>query len=216
MISRLEGRLVSLTGGAAHVNCGPITYALFVPAADQQRLNAMIDESVTFYTLHYLEAQGQGSSFVPRLIGFANETDRAFFELFTTVKGMGNRKALRALALPFGAVAEAIVERDVDLLRSLPEIGKRTAETIVAELDGKVDHFIEMKPSAATASNAVEAGPHGELVRDAIAMLTQLGEPRLNARRLVERVLEVDPTVDSAENLVAAAFRLREKAWGDA
>jgi len=216
MISRLEGRLVALDGGLAHVSCGPLTYALFVPAADQQRLVSMIDEPVTFSTLHYMEAQGQGSSFIPRLIGFANEEDRSFFELFTTVKGMGNRKALRALALPFRAVAEAIVERDVDLLRSLPEIGKRTAETIVAELDGKVDRFIEIKPPGAAASDAVDAGPRAELARDAIAMLTQLGEPRLNARRLVERVLEVDPTIDSPESVVAAAFRLREAAWGEA
>jgi Holliday junction DNA helicase RuvA len=210
MISRLEGRLVSLDGGLAHVNCGVLTYALFVPAADRQRLSAMIDEPVTFFTLHYLEAQGQGSSFVPRLIGFANEEDRAFFEVFTTVKGMGNRKALRALALPFHAVAEAIVERDVDLLRSLPEIGKRTAETIVAELDGKIDRFIEVKPRRAAGAAAPDAGPASELARDAVAMLAQLGEPRLNARRLVERVLEVDPTIDSPEDLVAAAFRLRE------
>ena len=48
-----------------------------MPAADEGRLAMMVEETVAFHTLHYLEAQGQGSSFTPRLIGFARERDRA-------------------------------------------------------------------------------------------------------------------------------------------
>jgi len=206
MIRRLEGELVAVAEGRAQVRCGPITYELHVPAADEQRLCTMVGETTSFETLHYLEGQGQGSSFIPRLIGFTSETDRAFFELFTTVKGMGNRKALRALALPFADVAEAIAGRDVDILRSLPEVGKRTAETIVAELHGKVDRFVELKPTAASAS----AGPAAGIARDAIAMLTQLGESSLGARQLVDRAMTVDPSLDSAGALVAAAFKLKD------
>jgi Holliday junction DNA helicase RuvA len=208
MIRCLEGELVAVAEGRAHVRCGPITYELHVPAADEQRLSGSIGETASFHTLHYLEGQGQGSSFIPRLIGFTSEADRAFFELFTTVKGMGNRKALRALALPFGDVAEAIAGRDVDVLRSLPEVGKRTAETIVAELHGKVDRFVELKPSATSAPAG--PGPGAGVAHDAVAMLTQLGESALGARRLVDRALAVDPALDSAEALVAAAFRLKE------
>ena len=211
MISRIEGRLVAIDRGRAHVQCGDLTYEVLVCAADQQRLAASIDETVNFHTLHYLEGQGQGTSFVPRLIGFDSETDRAFFELFTTVKGMGNRKALRALALPFGAIAEAIAARDVDVLKSLPEVGKRTAQTIVTELHEKVDRFVELKPApgGASASTAEEAARSG-LIHDAVAVLTQLGEPQLQARQLAERALAADPTMDSPEDLVAAAYRLKE------
>jgi Holliday junction DNA helicase RuvA len=144
---------------------------------------------------------------VPRLIGFATPEDRAFFELFTTVKGIGNRKALRALQLPFGTIAAAIAQRDLDLLKSLPEIGKRTAETIVAELHGKVDQFVELKPMPA---DGVADSGKSALVRDAVAVLTQLGEPKLIARQLVDRALAADPTLESAEVIVAAAFRLKE------
>lgn len=211
MISRIEGRLVAIDRGRAHVQCGDLTYEVLVPAADQQRLAASIDETVSFHTLHYLEGQGQGTSFIPRLIGFDSETDRAFFELFTTVKGMGNRKALRALALPFGAIAEAIAARDVDVLKSLPEVGKRTAQTIVTELYEKVDRFVELKPApgGASASTPEEAARSG-LIHDAVAVLTQLGEPQLQARQLAERALAADPTMDSPEDLVAAAYRLKE------
>jgi hypothetical protein len=48
------------------------------------------------------------------------------------------------------------------------------------------------------------------LIRDAVAVLTQLGEQRLSARQLVDRALAADSTLADAETLVAAAFRLRE------
>ena len=213
MISCIEGQLVDVREGRAEIRCGAVTYALFIPAADQQRLVARLGETINFYTLHYIEAQGQGSTMLPRLIGFAREDDRAFFELFTTVKGMGNRKALRALALPFETVAEAIAARDLDVLKSLPEVGKRTAETIVAELHGKVDRFVELKPVADDAMSpelAERMSAKSTLVRDAVAMLAQLGEPRLQAQQLVDRVLRADPTIESPDALLAAAYRLKE------
>lgn len=206
MISRIEGQLLALENGRALLRCGGITYELMVPGADEQRLANMIGQTIEFHTLHYLEGQGQSPPFVPRLIGFNSPRDRAFFELFTTVKGMGNRKALRALQLPFGDIAAAIASKDTDLLKSLPEIGKRTAETIVAELSGKVDRFIEFKPAADSAAPAGKA----DLARDAAAVLVQLGETKLSARQLVDRALTADPSINEAQDLVAAAFRLKE------
>ncbi len=80
----------------------------------------------------------------------------------------------------------------------------------MAELDGKIDRFNEVKPHRGLDAVTPAASARAGLARDAVAMLTQLGEPRLNARRLVDRTLEVDPTIETPENLVAAAFRLRD------
>jgi Holliday junction DNA helicase RuvA len=179
-------------------------------------LAARIGQPVRFHTLHYLEGQGQGSSFWPRLIGFQHAADRAFFELFTTVKGIGNRKALRALQLPFGRVAAAIAERDHALLQSLPEIGRRTAEAICVELKGKVDPFVKgggpAAGSAPAGGKGAARGPitaEGKLLaaaRDAVEVLAQLGHPKTIARDMVERVmaredLPKDPTPDAIVEL---------------
>jgi Holliday junction DNA helicase RuvA len=208
MINRIEGELVGLTSeGVALLQCGPLTYELLIPGADQQRVGSLIGQSVQFHTLHYLESHNQGAAYVPRLIGFATPEDRDFFELFTTVKGIGNRKALRALQLPFASIASAIAQRDLDMLKSLPEIGKRTAETIVAELHGKVDRFVEIKPQI---GQGQVDDARAALLRDAVTVLCQLGEPRLTARQLVERALATDRTLQSPELLVAAAFRLKD------
>jgi holliday junction DNA helicase RuvA len=208
MINRIAGELESVTeDGRALLVCDHLTYELLIPGADHQRLGTMVGQRVMFHTLHYLENRDQGAAYMPRLIGFASPEDRSFFELFTTVKGIGNRKALRALQLPFPAIASAIAQRDLDLLKSLPEIGKRTAETIVAELHGKVDRYVELKPID-TARSAADG--RYALANDAVGVLVQLGENRVQARQLVDRALSADGALKTAEALVAAAFRLKE------
>lgn len=211
MISRIEGDLVSLGDGRGELRCGSITHELLIPAADEPHLSALVGQTVGFHTLHYLEVQGQGATYIPRLIGFRSAQDRAFFELFTTVKGLGARKALRALQVPFQTVAEAIAGKDIDLLISLPEIGKRTAETIVAELRGKVDRFVEPKPVGVEGGTPAALSGRSALIQDAVTVLTMLGEPKVRARLLVDRALDADSTIDSADALVAAAYRHQER-----
>lgn len=202
MITRIRGNLVELTEQSALIHVEQLTYELLVPAADVPTLLSKIGESIEFYTLHYLEGQSQGNTFLPRLIGFASEQDRAFFELFTTVKGIGNRKALRALIRPFKETANAIASRDASALTSMPEIGKRSAETIIAQLHGKVDVFVTEVSSTIEISMPAYC-------EDAVSMLVQLGESKRDAKQLVQRAYEIDPEVTSADQLVQTSFQLK-------
>lgn len=208
MIRKIAGRLEAVEGLAALVSLSGVglTYEVLVPAYLAERLVDRIGKSVELVTLEYLEGQGQGASFVPRIVGFGAPADRKFYELLTTVKGMGNRKALKAMAIEPGAFARAVAERDARALQQLPEIGKRMAETVIAELTGKVDAFVsydgvEIKPRVSLPAT----GPSTE----AIATLVALGEVRAEAERLVERALARDSTLATAEAIVAAAFSLR-------
>ena len=208
MISRIEGVLIELEDGRAHLRCGGLVYEVLVPAADQGALVLQLGNAIELHTLHVLEGSSQGSSFRPRLIGFATAGDRAFFELFTTVKGIGPRKALRVMEVPPARIARAISEQDLVLLKSLPEVGKRTAESIVVELKDKVDGFIDESASPNQGTRPTEA--IAEFVEEAIAVLLQLGEPRVHAEELIERVTRADPTIDTADLLVTGALRLRQ------
>jgi Holliday junction DNA helicase RuvA len=202
VITRIRGELVELTERSALIHVEAVTYELLVPAADVPTLLSKLGMPVEFYTLHYLEGQSQGSSFIPRLIGFSSEQDRAFFELFTTVKGIGNRKALRALVRPFMETASAIANRDATALTTMPEIGKRSAETIIAELHGKVDVFVVEVASTIEAMMPAYC-------EDAISMLVQLGESKRDAKQLVQRAYEIDPDISSADQLVQNSFQLK-------
>ena len=209
MISRIEGSLVDIESGRAHLRCGAMVYEVLTPAADHGRLAICIGETVELHTLHILEGTSQGSSFRPRLIGFASASDRAFFELFTTVKGIGARKALRIMEIPVGRIARAVHEQDVSLLTSLPEVGKRTAEAIIVELKEKVDTFLDDGTSTGV-DRTTTVGAIGAFAEEAIAVLLQLGEPRNVAEDLVDRVTTADPTIDSADQGVTGALRLKQ------
>ena len=209
MLVKLTGRLDAIETDAAIVTL-PIgmTYRAMLPASATESMGPKIGDTITLDTLELYEASGQGSHLTPRLIGFVTETDRRFFELFTTVKGVGSRKALRAMAAPTGEIAAAISRKDTAFLKTLPEIGARLAETICAELGGKVDRFV----STGLHDNLIEAKPGASIngiAAQAIAALVRLGESRPDAEHLVNLAQERDPTIENADALLAAAFASR-------
>ena len=181
---------------------GGLWYEVLVPACDAERLRRRLGQDIVLHTIHYFEGDPSHGQQTPRLIGFLTETDRDFFRLFTTVKGIGLRKALRALVRPPAEVAAAIANKDAKFLIALPEIGRRTAEQIIVELSGKVDDFAgELAP-------AVEA-EFSESAAEAIAVLVQLGERRADAVALVERVLAVAPELQSPEEIIQKVYKLK-------
>ncbi|WP_432798985.1 Holliday junction branch migration protein RuvA [Poriferisphaera sp. WC338] len=225
MIARIEGILEGLDGQAALLNVGGgMVYEVLLPAFAVNRLGGQIGERVKLSTLHYLESQGQGSTFLPRLAGFLSEQDKAFYELFTTVKGIGNRKALRAMALASEQLAGAIADRDTSTLQSLPEIGKRTAETIVVSLKGKVDDFLPGAARVQQVSTQVLDGEvlgeieedgvmmrgGGSLAREALAVFVSLGENRAQAVSWIDEVLgDGEDDFGSVDEVVAAVYAAR-------
>lgn len=230
MITRLSGTLESLEANTAVVvpeSAAGVAYEIMVPAFLTPRLMMALGTTVTLWTLQYLEGQGQGTSFVPRLIGFASVEQRDFFELFTTVKGLGNKRALRAMAIEPGWIARAVMARDARALTELPEIGKRLAETVVAELSGKVERFaalseggpvgvggakptpVVIAPSRAdgVANNGLAHLPPA--AADAVGALVSLGQTRAEAERAVEIVVRREPGLTGTPDILRAALAVR-------
>ncbi len=205
MIARIAGILEQITEGIALIDTGGgLWYEVLIPACDVERLSRKTGREVVLHTIHYLDGDPSRGAQTPRLVGFAVEEDRQFFKLFTTVKGIGIRKALRALARPVSEVAGAIAAKDEKFLVALPEIGKRTAQQVIAELNGKVDEFAG--PSVAV--NA-ETPALDEAAQEAVSVLVQLGEKRPEAAALVERVLAVAPDSGSPETIIQHVYRLK-------
>ncbi len=203
MIARVTGRLEEVGDGVVLIDAGAgLWYELLVPACDLERLARQVGQEVVLYTIHYIEGDPARGTQQPRLIGFTSETDREFFRLFTTVKGVGVRRALRALVRRPAEVAAAIASKDQKFLTTLPEIGRRTAAQIIAELGGKVDAF-------AAEAVCAQGRELSEAAAEALAVLVQLGERRAEAAALIQRVLAVAPELDSPEAIIQQAYRLK-------
>ncbi|MEQ8769343.1 MAG: Holliday junction branch migration protein RuvA [Phycisphaerales bacterium] len=210
MIRRITGRLAAVELGRepiAEVEISPgVVLEVLAPAYLAERLSGRTGE-VTLHTKTVLESTTQGASFVPRLIGFESAADRKFFELMTGVKGLGTRKALRAMTIEPAAIAGAVSREDAKALEKLPEIGKRLAQTIVAELSGKVDGFLTGVEIASLDAAAVSE-PKGlpGIAGEAVEALVALGEGRADAERKIQAVLAKDGSIESVDALVGAAF----------
>ncbi|HEX8525246.1 MAG TPA: Holliday junction branch migration protein RuvA [Tepidisphaeraceae bacterium] len=207
MIASLSGTLTDVAEDRIYVQSGPMVYELWVSAADVQLLQAGVGEEMTFHTIFYLQGDASGGAIEPRLIAFLRREDKRFFEKFITVKGIGPRKALRALALPTGEIAQAIESKDTRFLVQLPEIGKRTAEQIVAELAGKVQEFATAAVGATMAIGAHSA--RSPIEEDAISALMALGERRVDAEHLLDRSKQLTPNLKTTAALVGEMLRLR-------
>lgn len=204
MISRIMGKLEQVDGAGALIDTGSgVWYEVMLPACDVERLSRRVGQEVVLHTIHYLEGDAARGSLVPRLVGFLADADREFFRVFTTVQGVGIRKALRALARPPAEIAAAIQAKDAKLLIALPEIGKRLAERLITELQDKVGDFAGEFAPAARAAEMPEAAA------EAVAVLVQLGERRADAVVLVDRVLAVAPETDTAEAIIQHVYRLK-------
>ncbi|MCU0689044.1 MAG: hypothetical protein MUE97_04805, partial [Phycisphaerales bacterium] len=75
MLSRLTGTLESIDGQVAVLRpAGPlgeaVSFEVLLPAYLATRLSTRIGESITIRAAAYLQAEGQGTSFTPQILGF--------------------------------------------------------------------------------------------------------------------------------------------------
>lgn len=203
MISRITGNLIHVREDRVTVEHNGIAYDLLIPSGIIHRLRGLRGKDVTFYTFHYLEGGVGGSNAIPRLAGFLNDIDREFFEKLITVQGMGIRVALKALSAPVQSIARAIESKDVAALISLPGIGRRTAEKIIAELNGKLAKFALIR--ADEEIPAPEQEP--DFKDEVLDVLLQLGYGAAEGDILLRRALASGAKVETAEELIREIFK---------
>ncbi len=202
MISRLTGTVVHVGADTVEIERDGLAFECLIPAATLHELQQAIGESRTLFTFLYLEGNPAGSNLVPRLVGFSSAAERAFFHRFTRVKGVSIRRALRAMSLPVQQLAAAIEHGDARLLTGLPEIGKKTASQIIADLQGQLADFV--------APDAAAPAVVGELTsaqRVALDILVQWGDRRADAERWLRAAVEADASLTEPEDMVRAAYQ---------
>jgi Holliday junction DNA helicase RuvA len=208
MISALTGKLKKVDDDRVFLEAGPMQFELLVPAADVTELQANLGETLTLHTIFMLAGDPSRGGLEPTLIAFLRPEDRQFFELFTTVKGIGAKTALKALTAPVGEIAGAIESKDAKFLTRLQGIGKRTAELIVAELSGKAAKFATFGPAGGPGA-VPSPSRRSDVEEDAIAGLLALGERRPDAERLLDRAKTANPAAKSTDVLLREMLRLR-------
>jgi Holliday junction DNA helicase RuvA len=131
MIASVSGVVSAVTTDAAVIEVGGFGVAVLCTAR-------------TLSMLHVGEQTRLSTSLVVRedsltLFGFADDAERATFELLQGATGVGPKLAQAVLsALSPGELRHAIVTEDLAVLMKVPGIGKKGAQRLVLELAERV------------------------------------------------------------------------------
>ena len=205
MIARIEGKLIKLDSETALMEVGNIAYEVMLPGYCVRALSDKIGSDIVLCTMQYYEGSPGGGNLIPRMVGFLNSGERNFFTRFIGVKGIGIKKGLKALNMPIGTIAAAIEDGDSKMLLSLPGVGKRMAERIIAELKGKMQAF-----AFAAGTERKEQAVYKPFQVETLEILVAWGERRNEAMELIELACRKHPNIKTAEELVPIVYRLKQ------
>lgn len=205
MIAQIEGKLVSLETDKCLVQVDRLCYEVMLPGYAVSELSGRIGTDIVLCTLEYYEGAPGGGNLIPRMVGFLTQAEKTFFAHYTSVKGMGIKKGLKSLTIPIARIADAIEAGDEKMLTSLPAVGKRFAQLIVAELQGKLSEFaFSVTPSGKAAASFTS------FQTEALEILIAWGEKRNEAMELIDLTCQKHPDIKTAEELVPLVYRVKQ------
>ena len=191
MYEYIKGTLVTLEPCKAVIEAGDVGYAIAIPLSVYTELTSLIGKNTMLYIDHVVREDSE------TLFGFTSPQMRLLFMRVRDVSGIGPKTALSIIGhMNIESLEWAIAKQDVAALSKIPGIGKKTAQRLIVDLQGKVIAADKSMP-AAKASNTGH---------DAISALVNLGYSVDKAQKAVSKSLEhVDG--DDLSTLISTALR---------
>jgi holliday junction DNA helicase RuvA len=188
MIASLHGKLEMMNGNSAIINVNGIGFLVHLPASSLETLGN-IGQDARLLT-HMVVREDNIA-----LYGFGSAGELELFQVLIGVSGVGPKLALSILSsMSVEQVCTAITSENINLLTSIPGIGKKTANRLVLELKDKISAGLVSIPAAQTAPDYAEV----------IAALTSLGYSISEASRAAATI---PPSVSSLEDKIKLALQ---------
>ena len=145
MIGRLTGILLEKNPPQILLDVQGVGYELDVPMSTFYNLPAL-HEKVVLHTQFIVREDAH------LLYGFLSNDERVAFRQLLKISGVGPKLALSVLSgLSLADLASAVANKEVGRLTKIPGVGKKTAERLLLELQGK---FTASVPSSAKGAAA--------------------------------------------------------------
>lgn len=188
MIAGLVGTIHRPEADAVIVNVTGVLYRVFTTSRVVSAAAELTGQQ-EFHTHQVVREDAQ------LLYGFLTPADLEWFQTLISVNGVGPRMALAVLGR-FSAdeLLSVIAGEQIDLLVSVPGVGKRTASRIILDLRGKLPENLETPVALAGVFNP-----------DAIEALQALGYTMSEARSALRQVNLPDGA--TVEDHIVAALR---------
>lgn len=201
MIAKLSGKLTDLNFTECIVDVHGVGYQVFIPMSTFDKM-PQEDEDVSLF----INTQVREDAI--NLYGFATKAEKQLFEILISTTGVGPKLALSILSsMPVESFTSAIINSDLNVIKRISGIGKKTAERLIVELK---DKLAKTSLPFSTAAKSSDAAPDEKAMamEDAAAALEQLGFKQDSIRKVLEKISNTIPVEEaSSENFIRKSLQ---------
>lgn len=148
------------------------------------------NRDISLFISHIIREQSQD------LYGFESAEDKKFFEMLLDVNGIGPKSAYALVsALGIQQIISAITFDNVDVLKSAPGVGKKSAEQIILSLKDKITKLeiglvTKEKPVKAGAKVKDQSKADAQVVKEALLACQGLGFKDQDVLPMIQKHLQ--------------------------
>lgn len=194
MIAKIFGNIIKKSPSAVLVRTGGIGFEVLISNKTSEKIPGEGSEVELDTYTHVREDE-------IKLIGFFDENEKEIFLKILGVSGISIKIALSALSIyDAGELKRIITDREVDLVRRIPGIGKKLAERMILELKDRLeieDRMDSLSPALAENDKIYE-------VRQALVTLGY------SSREINKALLKIKPEMiknEKIEDILKAVLR---------
>jgi Holliday junction DNA helicase RuvA len=191
MINYIKGTITEINPTSVSIETGGIGYFVNISVNTFSKLDGKSEFKILVHEVIREDAH--------QLFGFADKEERDIFRLLISVSGIGANTARMMLSsLNPGEVEKAIIESNVNVLKSVKGIGLKTAQRVIVDLKDKVG-----RQSATGEIFAFEDNTKRE---EALSALVMLGFAKSAVSKVLEKIIREEKNL-TVEDLIKRALK---------
>tara|TARA_B100000809_G_scaffold265217_1_gene323347 strand:+ start:5199 stop:5780 length:582 start_codon:yes stop_codon:yes gene_type:complete len=191
MIAQIKGKLVDKTPTYVVIDCGGIGYEVKISLNTFSQIGE--GETCLLYTHFVVREDAQ------LLYGFKETSERELFRLLISVSGVGSSTAMMILSsLSPSETKQAILNSDVNTLKSVKGIGAKSAERIIIDLRDKIGKVDSGATISLQSNNTVKD--------EALSALVMLGFGKNPAEKALDKIVKLGDDL-TVEELIKRALK---------
>ena len=196
MYEYFKGIIIKITAKYIVLEVNSIGYILHV--ANPYAYSSLVNQETQIYVHQVVREDAE------LLYGFATEEEKQLFLSLISVSGIGPVSALAIIAADDNAgLVQAIEQKNITYLTKFPKIGKKTAQQMVLDLEGKV-----VAAGGPAESKAPVQTVDNQELEEAMEAMLALGYKATELKK-IKKFFE--GTTDTAENYLKSALKMLVK-----
>lgn len=191
MYDYIQGKINEISPASVVIENQGIGYFINISVNTYSKLSGKENCLIFIYELIREDAH--------QLFGFFDKKERELFLQLISVSGVGaNTARVMLSSLSSEEIKSAIIQGDINLLKSIKGIGAKSAERIIVDLRDKVGKLIDGDQIVGTLGNTIK--------EEALSGLVMLGFPKAKVDKIINEILKENKGL-KVESLIKEALK---------